>query len=216
MRSGQITESETHLLEINLISAQGLKPPLLTSDACGLTLLPGLTPPPSSTPMWTFIFCVSSAFLSIDTFVVCIDTYAVGYLKDTLIGIIHFLIANCLSSNVPSFFALQICRPSFVRFHGVLNISAIVIKYRTNFTALNGFSAIRYCVLMGKNRPHQSDHQSKQPSKTNNLVSIHMEIIPGSIRMIRSPLLFHGTSLFHHHRYNSNEGAGGGEGNRPH
>ncbi|XP_010251574.1 PREDICTED: uncharacterized protein LOC104593437 [Nelumbo nucifera] len=172
-------ESETHLLEINLISAQGLKPPSANLRRMqtyavawidsAIKLRTRVDRVGCENPTWNdkFIFRVSSAFLSTDTSAVSVEIYVVGYLKDTLIGTVRFLIGNCLSSSAPTFSALQIRRPSSGRFHGVLNIGAMVIKNRTDFAALNGFSAIGYRDLMGKNRPRQSDRQSRQPSKTN-------------------------------------------------
>jgi hypothetical protein len=88
---------ETQVLEINLISAQGLKEP--------------------------------TEFLSSETSGVSIEIYAVGYLRDHLIGTVRFLVSNFLPTaavKVPSLVALQIRRPSG-KFHGVLNIAAMVM-----------------------------------------------------------------------------------------
>ncbi|KAG2279045.1 hypothetical protein Bca52824_061600 [Brassica carinata] len=122
---------ESHVLEINLISAQGLKEPTGSSGDCRRTHPYGLIPPTSSNPIWNdkFVFQVSSEFLSSETSGVSIEIYAVGYLRDHLIGTVRFLVSNFLptaAEKVPSLVALQIRRPSG-KFRGVLNIAAMVI-----------------------------------------------------------------------------------------
>ncbi|OVA01883.1 C2 calcium-dependent membrane targeting [Macleaya cordata] len=163
---------ETHLLEINLISAQGLKPPSANLRRMQTYAIAWIDPAfklrtridriGGENPTWNdkFFFRVATDFLSYNTSAVSIEIYAVGYIKDALVGTVRFLIGNCLSGvssaaagagfGVPSFSALQIRRPSG-RFHGVLNIGAMMIN-GSDFSALTGVSAIGYRDLMGENR----------------------------------------------------------------
>ncbi|KAJ4951721.1 hypothetical protein NE237_028553 [Protea cynaroides] len=126
-------------------------------------------------PTWNdkFIFRVSPDFLSSDISAVSVEIYAVGYLKDALIGTVRFLIGNCLSPavsypakggagvGIPSFIALQIRRPSG-RFHGVLNLGAMVINGLV-LAGLTGISAIGYRDLMG--HPHYRRKHRRHPER---------------------------------------------------
>jgi hypothetical protein len=132
---------ETQVLEINLISAQGLKEPTgklrrlqtyasvwVDSSSKLRTRIDRIG---SENPIWNdkFVFQVSPEFLSSETSGVSIEIYAVGYLRDHLIGTVRFLVSNFLPTaavKVPSLVALQIRRPSG-KFHGVLNIAAMVM-----------------------------------------------------------------------------------------
>ncbi|KAF8379639.1 hypothetical protein HHK36_029082 [Tetracentron sinense] len=174
---------ETHLLEINLISAQGLKPPsanLRRMQTYALAWVDSSTKLRTridriggENPTWNdkFIFRVSADFLSNDTSAVSVEIYAVGYLKDPLIGTVRFLISNCLSAafsftsgiGTPSFTALQIRRPSG-RFHGVLNLGVMVIN-GSDFAALTEISAIGYRDLMGENRRRHRDRRGRPPKR---------------------------------------------------
>ncbi|KAJ0265202.1 A_IG0024 protein [Hirschfeldia incana] len=132
---------ESHVLEINLISAQGLKEPtgklrrLQTYASVWVDssdkLRTRIDRIGAENPIWNdkFVFQVSSEFLSSETSGVSIEIYAVGYLRDHLIGTVRFLVSNFLptaAEKVPSLVALQIRRLSG-KFHGVLNIAAMVI-----------------------------------------------------------------------------------------
>ncbi|CAI0469906.1 unnamed protein product [Linum tenue] len=154
---------ESKILEINLISAQGLKPPsaklrqLQTYAVVWIhsaaKLRTQVDRVGGANPTWNdkFLFRVSPNFLSNDTSGVSVEIYAVGCLRDSLVGTVRFLISNLsLSSppaDTPSFTALQIRRPSG-RCHGVLNIGASAID-AADFTAWKGESAIGYRELMG-------------------------------------------------------------------
>ncbi|CAN1157259.1 hypothetical protein LINPERHAP2_LOCUS21455 [Linum perenne] len=133
-------EEQSKILEINLISAQGLKPPSSKPRQFHTYALVWIN---SSTklrsqidrvgglnPTWNdrFLFKVSSSFLSSDTSGVSVEIYAVGLLRDSLIGTIR--------------------RPSSGRCHGVLNIGATAIE-ASDFAAWKGESAIGYRDLMG-------------------------------------------------------------------
>ncbi|CAL1412658.1 unnamed protein product [Linum trigynum] len=135
---------ESKILEINLISAQGLKPQsakllqLQTYDVVWIH---------SAAKLRIQVDRVGGAkpiFLSNDTSGVSVEIYAVGCLRDSLVGTVRFLISNLsLSSppaDTPSFTVLQIRRPSG-RCYGVLNIGASVID-AADFTAWKGESVI--------------------------------------------------------------------------
>ncbi|CAH2069255.1 unnamed protein product [Thlaspi arvense] len=141
MEAGNSEKVESHVLEINLISAQGLKEPtgklrqLQTYASVWVDssnkLRTRIDRIGAENPIWNdkFVFQVSSDFLSSETSGVSIEIYAVGYLRDHLIGTVRFLVSNFLPTaavKVPSLVALQIRRPSG-KFHGVLNIAAMVI-----------------------------------------------------------------------------------------
>ncbi|ESQ37744.1 hypothetical protein EUTSA_v10028892mg [Eutrema salsugineum] len=141
MEAGNSDKEESHVLELNLISAQGLKEPtgklrrLQTYASVWVDssnkLRTRIDRIGAENPIWNdkFVFQVSSDFLSSETSGVSIEIYAVGYLRDHLIGTVRFLVSNFLPTaavKVPSLVALQIRRPSG-KFHGVLNIAAMVI-----------------------------------------------------------------------------------------
>ncbi|KAL5727229.1 hypothetical protein ACHQM5_000448 [Ranunculus cassubicifolius] len=160
---------ETYLLEINLISAQGLKPPsanLRRMQAYAVTwidpackLRTKIDRIGGENPTWNdkFLFRVTGEFLSSETSAVTIEIYSVGYLKDPLIGTVRFLIRSSLSSEVASpatgvgfgsasFSAVQVRRPSG-RFQGLLNIGSMVIN-ASDIPILSGVSAAGYRDLM--------------------------------------------------------------------
>lgn len=169
-----------HLLEITLISAQGLKPPSSASVAANLrrlrTYAVAWVDPSTKlqtlvdrvggeNPTWNekFLFRVPAGFLASDSSsAVHIEIYAVGLLVDSLVGTVDFLVGNqrLLSRHPgePSFAAVGIRRPSG-RFHGVLNIgSALPPLHRVSSLAAevllsSGVDAIGYRALMGENFP---------------------------------------------------------------
>ncbi|KAK6918291.1 C2 domain [Dillenia turbinata] len=173
-------DQENHLLEINLISAQGLKPPssnlrrslqtyaLVWVDP-NTKLRTRVDRVGSENPTWNdkFLFKVSYEFLSSLTSGVSVEIYAVGYLKDQLVGTVRFLLSNCPAmsavgsvTTTPSFIALQIRRPSG-RFYGVLNLAATLTN-GSDFAAISGRSAIGYRDLMGKSRSLSFRRKSKR------------------------------------------------------
>lgn len=153
-------EEGTQILEINLISAQSLKTPvanlrrmqtyvILWVDS-STKLRTKIDHLGGENPTWNdkFLFRVSPEFISSETSGVSVEIYAVGYIKDFLIGTVRLLISSChkgvanhgISNATPAFRAVQVRRPSG-RFHGVLNIAAAVYS-STDFSLLNGSSAI--------------------------------------------------------------------------
>ncbi|KAI3449233.1 hypothetical protein Pfo_005898 [Paulownia fortunei] len=163
---------ETQILEINLISAQGLKTPsanLRRMQTYAVTWINPATKLRTSVdslggenPTWNdkFLFRVSNEFISGDTSAVAVEIFAVGYIKDFLIGTVRFLLSTCLkrttplasareiSIGTPAFTAVQIRRPSG-RFQGVLNIAAAVY-YSSDYAILEKVSAVSFRDLMEK------------------------------------------------------------------
>ncbi|PSS26298.1 BON1-associated protein [Actinidia chinensis var. chinensis] len=172
-------ERETHLLEINLISAQGLKTPSanlrrfqtyaiawVDSSAKLRTRLDRLG---GENPTWNekFLFRVTSEFLAGETSAVSFEIYAVGYIKDPLVGTVRFLLSSAASRpgiGTPSFTAVQVRRPSG-RFHGVLNIAATVL-HGLDFASLGGFSAICIRDLMDETHRRRRRHCRRGSEKS--------------------------------------------------
>lgn len=164
----------THLLEITLISAQDLKSPAAATTLRRLKTYAMVWIDPNTklktridstgvqNPTWNdkFIFRVTSDFLAGDTSAVTIDIFAVGVLKDQLLGSVRLLLSNVLSPSsevgAPGFAAVQIRRPSG-RFHGILNVGATMID-GCGLELLAGVSAIGYRDLMGMN-PRRKKHR---------------------------------------------------------
>ncbi|KAL5061242.1 hypothetical protein RYX36_032846 [Vicia faba] len=158
------------VLEINLISAQGLKPPssprrkfqtyALTWIDSSTKLRTRVDKIGGLNPTWNdkFLFRVTPEFLASETAGVCVAIYAVGTFRDHIVGTVRFLVSNILSSDSgigngngnrsPCFSAVQIRRPSG-RFYGVMNIGAMVVD-GCDFPALEKISAIGYRDLMGE------------------------------------------------------------------
>ncbi|OIV95038.1 hypothetical protein TanjilG_10858 [Lupinus angustifolius] len=155
------------VLEINLISAQGLKPPssprrtfqtyALTWIHSDTKLRTRVDKVGGENPTWNdkFLFRVTPDFLASETSGVSVAIYAVGTFRDHLIGTVRFLISN---SNIldgesvkvtPCFSAVQIRRPSG-RFHGVMNIGAMLIDGSEFQVLKKKISAIGYRDLMGE------------------------------------------------------------------
>lgn len=155
---------ETQILEINLISAQALKTPSANLRRMQTYALAWINPSAKlrtrvdhvggENPTWNdkFIFKVSPDFIAGETSGVSVEIYAIGCIKDFLLGTVRFLLSSCLSSisragiGTPAFTAVQIRRPSG-RFHGVLNIAATVYK-GSDLALLDGLSAVCFRDLM--------------------------------------------------------------------
>ncbi|XP_059445050.1 uncharacterized protein LOC132176906 [Corylus avellana] len=154
-------------LEINLISAQNLKPPSANLRRMQTYAVVWVDPSHKvktrtdrvggENPTWNdrLFFSVSPEFLSSETSAVSIEIYAVGYLRHHMVGTVRFLASNLppavlSGSSIPSFSAVHIRRPSG-RIHGVLNIGAAVIV-RSHFPALDRRPAIGYREQVGENK----------------------------------------------------------------
>ncbi|CAN0825134.1 hypothetical protein LINGRAHAP2_LOCUS315 [Linum grandiflorum] len=177
-----MVDEESKILEINLISAQGLKPPsskLRQLHTYALLWINASTKLRSQidrvgglNPTWNdrFLFKVSPSFLSSDTSGVSVEIYAVGYLRDSLVGTVRFLLSNLsLSSDTPSFTALQIRRPVSGRCHGVLNVGAAAID-ASDFSEWKGETAIGFRDLMGDGGG-KTDRRSRRLSRRDRVSS---------------------------------------------
>ncbi|KAG6434394.1 hypothetical protein SASPL_106025 [Salvia splendens] len=180
---------ENQILEINLISAQGLKAPpsnlrkmqtyALTWVNSAAKLRTRVDSLGGENPTWNdkFLFRVSDEFVSCDTSAVSVEIFAVGYIKDILIGTVRFLLSTFLTprapaaaespTRTPAFTAVQIRRPSG-RFLGVLNIAAAVY-YSSDYPILDKVPAVSFCELMEKKarrlrRLSRSDSMRSQQS----------------------------------------------------
>ncbi|KAK1425248.1 hypothetical protein QVD17_20596 [Tagetes erecta] len=169
------TSTKTMILEITLISAQGLKiPNSITNHPLHTYTIAWVDPSTKlrshrdrvggENPTWNekFIFRVSPEFISGDTSAVQFQISACGFIKDYLIGNVRFLLSSsslvCSKSGhsgsgivfgTPAFSALHIRRKSG-RVNGVLNIAATVYE-SLDFVAFNGMSAVCFHDLIGKN-----------------------------------------------------------------
>lgn len=158
------------ILEINLVSAQGLKLPAANLRRIQTYAVAWVDPSlklrtkvdslGGENPTWNdkFLFRVSDDFISGETSAVSVEIYAVGYIRDLLIGTVRFLLSNCLSIRdsfstlgTPSFTAVQIRRPSG-RFQGVLNLGAAVYN-PSDFSIMENVSAACFRDLVKKNVP---------------------------------------------------------------
>lgn len=180
------TPANTHqVLEINLISAQGLKMPSSPRRKLQTYAVTWIHPETKlrtrvdklggNNPTWNdkFLFRVSPEFLAGDTSGICIAIYAVGTFRDHLVGTLRFLISNILSRDVdmstPCFSAFQLRRPSG-RFHGVMNIGAMVMD-GSGFPALEKIWAIGYRDLMGENIQQRPRKTAEDKSKEEEVFS---------------------------------------------
>ncbi|KAI3719504.1 hypothetical protein L6452_20404 [Arctium lappa] len=162
--------AQTRILEINLISAQGLKiPPSAKMRRMHTYAIAWVHPTAKlrshldrvggENPTWNekFIFRVSPDFIYGDTSAVQFEIYACGYIRDYLIGNVRYLLSSSsLTSSrtgavigTPAFSAVHIRRPSG-RVHGVLNIAATVYE-SSAFAAFTGKSAVCFRDLIGEN-----------------------------------------------------------------
>ncbi|KAL2251789.1 uncharacterized protein LOC105173112 [Sesamum indicum] len=160
---------EMQILEIDLISAQGLKTPsgnLRRLQTYAVTWINSAAKLRTCTdslggenPNWNdkFLFRVSNEFISRETSAVAVEIFVVGRIKDILIGSVRFLLSTCLkratplasgSTGTPVFTAVQIRRPSG-RFQGVLNIAAAVY-HSSDYAILEKVSAVSFRELMEK------------------------------------------------------------------
>lgn len=157
---------ENQILEINLISAQGLKTPSSNLRKMQTYALTWVDPAAKlrtrvdslggDNPNWNdkFLFRVSDEFIARDTSAVSVEIFAVGYIKDFLIGTVRFLLSTttCLAraapDGTPAFTAVQIRRPSG-RFQGVLNIASAVY-YSSDYPILEKVPAVSFRELMEK------------------------------------------------------------------
>ncbi|KAG6402679.1 hypothetical protein SASPL_134881 [Salvia splendens] len=174
------------ILEINLISAQGLKAPPSNLRKMQTYAVTWVNPASKlrtrvdslggENPTWNdkFLFRVSDQFLSGDTSAVSVQIFAVGYITDVLIGTVRFLLSTCLApprspadspTRAPAFTAVQIRRPSG-RFLGALNIAAAVY-YSADYPILDKVSAVSFRALTEK-KARESRRLSRGNSRLSN------------------------------------------------
>ncbi|XP_019159355.1 PREDICTED: uncharacterized protein LOC109156029 [Ipomoea nil] len=183
-------EEETHILEIHLISAQGLKAPsanlrrmqtyALAWVDSSAKLRTGVDRFGGENPTWNdkFLFRISPDFISSETSGVTFELYAVACIKDVLVGSVRFLLSSCptavkASAETPAFIAAQIQRPSG-RFHGVLNIGAAVYKAtKLDRAMMNGVSATSFRDMMEKKENLLRRHRRLSDIGSKRSIHIH-------------------------------------------
>ncbi|XVE73775.1 hypothetical protein DITRI_Ditri11bG0145300 [Diplodiscus trichospermus] len=173
---------KNYVLEITLISAQGLKEPsgklgrTQTYASAGIDssvkLRTGVDRIGGENPTWNdkFLFKVSSDFLSSETSGILIEIFALGIIRDTLLGTVRLLVSNFLqfgsafkAVKTPSFNAVQVRRPSG-RFHGVLNVGVKVLDSAD--APSMSVSAIGFRDLIRENVHPKTQYQSMKKSKS--------------------------------------------------
>ncbi|KAJ0668918.1 putative C2 domain-containing protein [Helianthus annuus] len=180
---------ETRILEINLISAQGLKiPPSAKMHRMHTYAIAWVDPSSKlrshldrvggENPTWNekFIFRVPPSFIYGDTSAVQVEIYACGYIRDYLIGTVRYLLSSSslVSSKTgavigtPAFSAVHIRRPSG-RVHGVLNIAATVYE-SADFAAFDGMSAVCFRDLIGEKENDEKRRRERRLSWHPNLI----------------------------------------------
>ncbi|XP_078446676.1 uncharacterized protein LOC144715603 [Wolffia australiana] len=134
-----------HVLEINLISAQDLKPPSKSAAAGRMRAYAVVWVDPGAkfrtqtdvaggkSPTWNekFLFRVPAAFLAADSAsAVHVEIYVAGRIVDSQVGAVRFLVGNQRLLTRPigesTFAAVGIRRPSG-RFRGVLNVGSALL-----------------------------------------------------------------------------------------
>ncbi|XVF13906.1 hypothetical protein REPUB_Repub09cG0010100 [Reevesia pubescens] len=175
-------ETTTHqVLEINLISAQGLVEPSVKHRHHMKTFAVVWIDPSTKlhtqvdcvgaqNPTWndTFLFKVSPHFLLGKTSAVSVEIYAVGFFRHKLIGSVRVLISNFLpiasadAMKTHAFGAYLIRNPSGNSF-GILNIGGMVRDASAGFQALTKVSGIDYHYFTGENL------DGKRHLRTNNI-----------------------------------------------
>ncbi|WOK98575.1 G-box-binding factor 3-like isoform X2 [Canna indica] len=192
-----LPDSDPRILEINLISAQGLRLPsrlrrlhayaVIWVDPA-VKLRTFVDRVGGENPTWNekFLFLVPGRFLADDSCsAVNIEIYAGGgwYRPNSLIGAVRLLVSNLhlLSrgrSNRPVFEAVGVRRPSG-RFQGVLNVGATVLRSVSQVAAeaLAARSAIGFRKLMEtpKNRPRAAEASPGESKKASPAINAEEE-----------------------------------------
>ncbi|RAL46280.1 hypothetical protein DM860_016713 [Cuscuta australis] len=187
-------EEETYILEINLISAQGLKAPpanlrrmqtyVLAWADSSAKLRTGLDRIGGENPTWNdkFLFRISSDFVSSETSGVSFEIYSVACIKDVLLGTVRFVLSSRRdsvneSAGTPACIPVQIQRPSG-SFHGVLNIGVSLYRAtKSDRAMMKGVSAISFRDLMARKeallrrRRRMSDAGPKRSQKSSTVLS---------------------------------------------
>lgn len=171
---------DTLILEINLMSAQGLKRPSTNLRRIQTFAFVWVHPSVKlrtrvdelggENPTWNdkFLFRVSPNFISGDTSAVTVEIYAAGFVKNFFMGSVRFVLSSCLTKPFvhdlignSAFTAVQVRRPSG-KFHGILNLAAAVHN-NEDFPLLKDLSAISFIDLMSKNvKDKESSHSLRR------------------------------------------------------
>ncbi|KAL4637653.1 hypothetical protein ACB092_03G092600 [Castanea dentata] len=93
--------SQSHLLEINLVSAQDLEPVSKVMNTYAVTWL---NPEHYTNPTWNekFLFRVDNEFLNSNTSAIMVEIHASSWLRDILIGTFRVLVNNLLLPQATS------------------------------------------------------------------------------------------------------------------
>ncbi|XP_031485592.1 uncharacterized protein LOC116254358 [Nymphaea colorata] len=138
--AGLVAPEPFQLLEINIISGQGLHPqtrPMSTYAVVWIRpdrkLCTRVDSDNHTSPQWNdkFIFRVDESFLRSETSAIMVEIYCIRWFRDTLIGTVRVLVENLLprkgyGGSSMKFTALQVRRPSG-RPQGILNLGSAVL-----------------------------------------------------------------------------------------
>ncbi|XP_022760904.1 uncharacterized protein LOC111307149 [Durio zibethinus] len=194
------------LLELNVISAQDLKPVCrrrmrtyavawVHSDR---KLSTRIDTQGHSNPTWNdkFVFRVDDEFLHGDTSAVMIEIYAVHWFRDIHVGTVRAIVGNLFPQPISrphhrhgvqlgmSFIALQVRRPSG-RPQGILNIGVALLDSSMRSMPLYlqmGSSAVGYRHLMGEEDPFQSSNNNPLSSTTKSNNNNHQLLLNDLIK----------------------------------
>ncbi|KAE8734988.1 Auxin-responsive protein IAA13, putative isoform 1 [Hibiscus syriacus] len=196
-----------HLLELNIISAQDLKP------VCRRTmrtyavawvhskrkLSTRIDTQGHTDPTWNdkFVFRVDDEFLNSETSTLMIEIYAVHWFRDVHVGSVRVIVKNLIPQVSPmhgrhgqevqlgmSFVAFQVWRPSG-RPQGILNIGLALLDNSMRSMPLYcqiGSSAVDYRHLMGEEDAFQSSNNLKILSSTKSNTNKNHLLINGPIK----------------------------------
>ncbi|KAM4119580.1 hypothetical protein ACJW30_03G071000 [Castanea mollissima] len=175
--------SQSHLLEINLVSAQDLEPVSKVMNTYAVTwlnperkLLTKVDQDGYTNPTWNekFLFRVDNEFLNSDTSAIMVEIHASSWLRDILIGTVRVLVNNLLLPQATSrkgksrmrIVPLQVRRPSG-RPQGILNVGVTLLD--SNISSLPIYrqfsaSAIGYWDIMAVNKARPKKSEEEAPS----------------------------------------------------
>ncbi|KAL4637654.1 hypothetical protein ACB092_03G092700 [Castanea dentata] len=175
--------SQSHLLEINLVSAQDLEPVSKVMNTYAVTwlnperkLLTKVDQDGYTNPTWNekFLFKVDNEFLNSDTSAIMVEIHASSWLRDILIGTVRVLVNNLLLPQATSrkgksrmrIVPLQVRRPSG-RPQGILNVGVTLLD--SNISSLPIYrqfsaSAIGYWDIMAVNKARPKKSEEEAPS----------------------------------------------------
>ncbi|GMI64152.1 hypothetical protein like AT1G04540 [Hibiscus trionum] len=203
-----------HLLELNIISAQDLKPvcrrKMRTYAVAWVhskrKLSTRIDTQGHTDPTWNdkFVFRVDDEFLNSETSTLMIEIYAVHWFRDVHVGSVRVIVKNLIPPVSPSrgrhqelqlgmsFVAFQVWRPSG-RPQGILNIGVALLDNSMRSMPLYfqiGSSAVGYRHLMGEEDAFQSSNNlkilSSTKSNTNNNHFLLTEPIRPELRRTKS------------------------------